>query len=390
MLEFDPFSEAHLSDPLALYRRLRDEAPAYYSEKYDCFFLSRFQDVHDSCRNKVMSHRRGTTPGELLLGHPVYGRSLARLVPPEHTHLRAALNPAFLPGKARAMEGVVRAMANRLLDAAGDRLDAKDFAQRIAAEVTFHILGLPAEEALWASDQVVAAARRVPGVNGMTPEGVKATDDLKAYLMRTAEARRARPQGHGLIETILDFEFEGRRMPDEEVLDNLYLMVVGGTETLPRTFAGMVYQLWKLPEQRAAVVADPELAQDAFWEAVRFDMPTLMLGAWAEEDTEMAGGVPLKKHQKVMHLWASANRDDREFADPDRFDLFRRAPRIVSFNPGRHICLGIHVAQMEGRIMLQELLARSPGYGVDEAGAVRERSEFFRGFLRLPLTLESK
>src|SRR3954463_6267599 len=169
MLEFDPFSEAHMTDPFPLYQRLRDEAPVYYAEPYDCFFLSGFQDVHESCRNKALSHRRGTTPGELLLGHPVYGRSMARLIPPEHTHLRAALNPAFLPGKARAMEGEVRAMANRLLDAAAPSggLRAKGFAHRGAAELTFHILGLPREEGLWAADQVAIAGRRVPGVQGV-------------------------------------------------------------------------------------------------------------------------------------------------------------------------------------------------------------------------------
>jgi cytochrome P450 len=93
----------------------------------------------------------------------------------------------------------------------------------------------------------------------------------------------------------------------------------------------------------------------------------------------------VKAGQKVMHLWASANRDEREFPDPDRFDITRRAPRIISFNPGRHICLGIHVAQMEGRILLQELLARVPDFAVDRAGAVRVRSEMFRGFSRLPI-----
>ena len=80
--------------------------------------------------------------------------------------------------------------------------------------------------------------------------------------------------------------------------------------------------------------------------------------------------------------------DEREFADPDRFDIHRRAPRIISFNPGRHICLGIHVAQMEGRILTQELLARAPDYEIDAARAVRVRSEMFRGFSCLPITFK--
>jgi cytochrome P450 len=155
---------------------------------------------------------------------------------------------------------------------------------------------------------------------------------------------------------------------------------------VPKAFAGAVYQLLKHPDQRAELIANPELAQDAFWEALRTDMPTLMLGASAEVDTEICGGTKVRAGQKIMNLWASANRDEREFADPDRFDIHRRAPRIVSFNPGRHICLGIHVAQLEGRVMLQELLARIPDYEVDEDRAVRLRSEMFRGFQCLPIT----
>lgn len=114
-------------------------------------------------------------------------------------------------------------------------------------------------------------------------------------------------------------------------------------------------------------------------------MPTLMLGACAEEETEIGGGTKIAVGQKIMHLWVSANRDEREFDDPDRFDIHRKAPRILTFNNGRHRCLGAHIAQMEGRVLLEELLTRAPEFDVDEAGAVRIRSEFFRGFDRLPI-----
>lgn len=161
--------------------------------------------------------------------------------------------------------------------------------------------------------------------------------------------------------------------------------MVGGTETLPKVFAGGVYQLWRHADQRAQLVADPSLVPDAFWEILRFEMPTLMLGACAEQDTEIGGGTSIREGQKIMHLWVSANRDEREFEDPDHFNIHRRAPRILTFNNARHRCLGAHVAQMEGRVLLEELLARAPEYEVDEENGVRIRSEFFRGFDRLPI-----
>ena len=188
------------------------------------------------------------------------------------------------------------------------------------------------------------------------------------------QERKRKPTGSGVLEKLMSFEFQGQKLPDHELISNIFLLIIGGSETVPKAFAGAVYQLLKHPDQRAALIADPDLAQDAFWEAVRTDMPTLMLGASAEADTEICDGTKVRAGQKIMNLWASANRDEREFADPDRFDIRRRAPRIVSFNPGRHICLGIHVAQLEGRVMLQELLARIPDYEADESRAVRLRS----------------
>jgi cytochrome P450 len=165
-------------------------------------------------------------------------------------------------------------------------------------------------------------------------------------------------------------------------------MVIGGTETLPKVFAGGVYQLYKHPDQRAELASDLGLARDAFWEMLRVEMPTLMLGACAEQETEIGGGTKISRGQKIMHLWVSANRDEREFDEPDRFDIHRKAPRILTFNHARHRCLGAHIAQMEGRVLLEELLVRAPEYEIDEGAAVRIRSEFFRGFEQLPIVFE--
>ncbi|NRA08825.1 MAG: cytochrome P450, partial [Myxococcales bacterium] len=231
---------------------------------------------------------------------------------------------------------------------------------------------------------------RQQGTRGNTDTGREATVDLREYLGECVDARRRRGGNADLIDTLLAFRWEGRALPPEEVVSNLYLMVIGGTETLPKVFAGALYQLWCHPEQRAEVVANPGLAADAFWEALRYEMPTLMLGATAEADTTICGGTTVLAGQKLMHLWCAANRDEREFPEPERFDIHRRAPRILSFNHARHRCLGAHVAQMEGRVLLRELLSRIPDYEVDEAQAVRIRSEFFRGFSSLPIRFAAR
>ena len=162
------------------------------------------------------------------------------------------------------------------------------------------------------------------------------------------------------------------------------ILVVGGTETLPKVFAGGVLQLYRHPEQRAALVKDPSLIPAAFVEIARYEMPTQFLTRTVGRDLELRGQ-KLREGQGVLLLYRSANRDEHEFEEPDRFDIHRRAPRILTFNHARHRCLGAHIAQMEGRVLLEELLVRAPEYAVDEANAVRIRSEFFRGFDRLPL-----
>lgn len=388
MVPFDPYSEDVQIDPMPIYKQLRDEGGVRYAPEYDCFFLSRFQLVHDACRNKAFSHRFGTTPDTLLLGHPIPTRALSSLVPPEHTALRSAINPDFFPAAARAMEERTRHVIRGWLDAAeaDGGIDVQlGYAGRLAVHVTLEIAGLPIEDTDFVFDRVRAAFDRQRGVRGQNDVARAAIADLNDYIVRKIEEARQEPQGKGVLSKLIAFQCQGERMSPEELIANVFLLIIGGSETMPKVFAGLVHQLWRNPEQRAAVAADPALAQDAVWEALRTEMPTTMLGSTAEEDTVLTDGTPVRAGQKVMHLWASANRDEREFPDPDTFNIFRRAPRIVSFNPGRHICLGMHVAQMEGRVMLQELLARAPHYEIDEAKAVRVRSEMFRGYSSLPI-----
>lgn len=385
---FDPYSEQMFEDPFPTYSKLRDNEPAYYAPEFDCFFLSRFQDVHDACRNTAFTHASGTTPDTLLLGREVPVRALSSLTHREHLTLRSTLSGDFFPAAARRMEEQTRQTVSQWLDEAMERgtLDVQaDLAGRLAVHVALSMAGLPVEDAEWVAARVRDAFDRVPGVRGQTPTARQAAVELNAYAADAIADRRRNPREGGVIAKLLSYEYEGRPMPDEEVIANLFLLIIGGSETMPKVFAGLIAQLAEHPDQRAAVAADPGLADDAVWEALRTEMPTLMLGATAEKNTVICGDTHVRAGQKIMHLWAAANRDEREFADPDRFDIRRKAPRIISFNPGRHICLGMHIAQMEGRVLLRELLARSPEYEVDLANAKRVRSEMFRGFAELPI-----
>lgn len=401
--DYDPFSEATCSDPFPAYRRLRDSAPAHYDPKYDCWFLSRFEDIwRAESERDCFSCRDGVTSSQLLLPSPIppefmpaahpdgWGTNLQQLDPPQHTLLRKRLAPFFQPAAVRRLEpfvrGVVQRHAEELVQRGGGDAIA-DYAMRVSVRAACVIIGLPVEDADLLAGFVNGIFAREPGGQDFAGPGLMAGLQMRQYLIDFARARRARP-GDAAADLFLSQarDFAGRELADEEVCFHLILLLVGGTETLPKVASAAIHRLWQQPEQRAQAAVDPALVPQAFHEALRIDMPTQMLGRIVVKDVEFHGQ-RLRAGQKVMYLWASANRDEREFRDPDRFDLQRNAKRILSFGHGAHLCLGKHVAAMEGRVILEELLARAPHYEVDESRAERFRSEFFRGFATLPISI---
>ena len=388
MVDYHPCSDAVLSDPFPTYRRLRDESPLHYLEEFDCFFLSRFEDIWNVIDDPRLTATRGTTTIDLLLGRPRSGGlAMSAMDTPMHTRLRTLVNRDFLPSAARRLEGRARKLARSYVREGVERGEfdvVGDYAMRLSVRIACTILGIPLADADMLLDGVNRFFDREEGVQGPSEVAAAATEELRSYFRTWVAERRKAGTQDDILGRMLAFEFEGEKLEDETIVTNLQLMVVGGTETLPKVVAGAVYQLAQHPDQRADLVADPGLIPDAFWEALRYDMPTSMLGRAATQPLELHGRT-IEAGQKLMFLWPSANRDEREFADPERFDIRRRAPRLLSFGQSTHRCLGHNMARMEGRILLEELLAHAPRYEVVEEGVLRLRSEFFRGLGALPI-----
>jgi cytochrome P450 len=224
-----------------------------------------------------------------------------------------------------------------------------------------------------------------PAVGGMTPDGLAALEELTAYCLDAIRERRKNPQqGPEALNALVGFEYEGRGFSDEDAASHVTMLVIGGSETFPKTLATGVLRLAEFPDQRARLAADPTGIPAAYDEIVRFDMPTQFLCRTLKRDVTLHGQT-LREGQGVMFLYPSANRDPREFENPDRFDVTRGPRRILSFGAGTHACLGTHVARLEGRITLETLLRRMPEWEVDLDGAERLRTEFVQGFARLPI-----
>jgi len=391
LVDYNPLMPEIFEDPLPIYARLRAEAPAYYVEEFDCWALSRFEDiwVQSGDNESYSAALRGTTPAHLITKQQTVFPSVNMMDPPEHTRNRALISGAFKPKRvaslAPAVEAIVEKHARALeTDGAVDLVG--DFIAKIAMEVSCVLLGLPVEDADELYGYVNRFFARENDQPGMTEDGLRAAEDLNRYLESYIQFRRKNPtEDDVLLNAYLNAVFDDKPLPDDNIASQMSTLVIGSTDSFPKVFACFLLELFRSPEQRAELVADPSLIPNAFREGLRYGMPTQFLGRTVVKPVELHGQT-LEPGQSVIFLFPSANRDEREFDDPDRFDIHRQSRRILTFGHGSHSCLGTHIAALEGESATRALLARMPKYVVDEAKIDRLRSEFVAGIVGLPAT----
>ena len=218
MVEYDPYSEAIMTDPYPVYRQLRDEDPAHYLEKYDAWALSRFTDIWDASSDDAFSAARGTTPAQLLTKDQPVTPMLNVMDPPEHTQFRSVIRGCFLPKEVRAVAPVAAKLVDELLDAVADQeeFDAVgDFAARLSVTVACLAIGLPVEDGDFLNELANRFFEREPGSRGMTEGGLAAAGELNEYLEGIVRARRKAPsEGDVLINAYLGAEFDGKPLPE--------------------------------------------------------------------------------------------------------------------------------------------------------------------------------
>jgi cytochrome P450 len=225
---------------------------------------------------------------------------------------------------------------------------------------------------------------REPGVDGMTPDGIAAMEEMFGYFAELSERRRNEGSKDDLVSLLNDVEIDGQKLDTQSIASHISLLIIGGSETLPKVFASAVQWLGEYPDQRAEVARDPALVPNSFLEVLRYDMPTQFLCRTVTNEVEIRGK-KLKPGQPVLYLYPSANRDEDEFVDPDSFDVKRQIPRLLSFGHGTHLCLGIHAAKLEGRVLIEELLAKIPDYELDLDNSERLVTDFVQGWAKLKI-----
>jgi cytochrome P450 len=400
-IHYDPFGPVTMTDPLPVYRALRDRYRAYPLPQYDAVALPRFADVWEVSRNRAdfsivegpVSHR------ERLLAHndgaPVTSRpdpdapitSFSMLDPPDHTVLRGAVAPAFTPGALRRREADVRADVQARLAALvpGGRFDVvRDLAAPVATAATCAQLGLTDVDPDRITDLVNTFARRDGTTPGISPVGHAAMGELAAMVLAEVRAQRAGGTPTPVVAALAALELGGRRLTEVEITTQLTTMVIGGVESLPKVIGAGARLLAAHPDARTGIAADPGRAAAAFEEVLRLAVPLQFGTRTLRRDLEVAG-VPMRAGQRVLLLYVSANRDEREFPDPDRFDVDRRPERHLGFGTGVHFCIGAHAARQAGVILLQELCRRVRDWTVDLDGVEWPPSEFQTGATAVPI-----
>ncbi len=389
MVDYDPFGEDIIQgDPYPVYERLRDESPVHFLEKWDTWVLSRFQDIWDACMDtESFIASKGTTPGHLLTRVQPVTPTLNTIDPPEHTRLRAEMRKFFMPSQLAQLESAFEQYVDAAIEewAENGVCDVvSDFAQPLATRVGCKVAGFPEEDAAFLRGVVDRFMARDPAIEGLTPDGLAALQEMVDYFGELSARRRREPARHDPIGILHDFESKGTKLTDDEVGSHLFLLLVGGTDTFPKVFASLLLRLFQEPEAREQVAATPSLGVAAFNETARIDMPTQFLGRTLARDLELHGQ-RMRAGQPVLFLYASGNRDAREFDRPDRFDVHRKPPRTLSFGHGIHACIGLHVARLEGRIALRKLLERFPRYEIETDRLERYATEFVQGYSSMPI-----
>jgi len=390
MVKYNPFSDEVMNDPYPVYAGLRREAPVYYIEEFDAWAFSKFQDIWDCSKdNKHFTATKGTTSAHLLTKVQPVTPMLNMMDPPDHTKLRSDMRQFFTPANVAPLEPFIREMVKRFIAEAKERgsMDVMgDYSSNVATAVACKVNGIPQEDGDMLNQLVIRFFARDPEIEGMTPDGLAAMEELGGYFYQLAAGIRAKgADGDDVLNLLCRFELNGEQFDLETIASHLILLIIGGAETFPKTFANATRLLAEHPDQRAKVVADPSLVPDAFQESLRYWMPTQFLCRTVTNEFEMRGQ-KLKPGQPVLFLYPSANRDEDEFENPDVFDIDRKAQRILSFGAGTHACVGMHAAKLEAKVCLEEMLAAFPEYEIDLDKADRLITDFVQGYASFPIT----
>jgi cytochrome P450 len=393
-VEFDPFSDEYFDDPSDVYRRLRDEAPVYYSEKYGFYAISRFDDVvaaHRDWRGFSSSHGVDLaslkTDPEFLR----HRRMIIMMDPPEHDLLRALVSRVFTPRAMAEVEPMVReVVAETLAPLEGrDEFDVvAEFSAPFPMEIIARMLGVPKADRQQLREWQDLSLHRDPGSLYPNREGIEALNAATEYYACLVAEKRENPSGDMLSRltqvTVQREDGGSAKLTDLEIIGFAGLLGGAGAETVTKLVGNAMVVFHRNPAQWQRVVDDRASIPKAVEEILRLLPPSQYQGRYSVEERSFEGGT-IPAGFPVLLLTGAATRDPRAFDRPDDFDIDRPPSVAIGFGHGVHSCLGAALARMESRIAIEELQLRWSRIEVDESRLRRVHMSNVAGYAHVPV-----
>ncbi len=372
---------SELANPYTTYGRMRRQEPVTLVDLplAPGYMVTRYADVLTVLKDASLYSSASNAKGIGL----VMGRTILEMDGKEHTRHRNIVSMSFVP---KALQGelpaVIASIAHEMIDGfAGDgRVDlVARFTRTFPLRVIAHIIGVPIADydtfKRWSLDLI--------GFADDPPKGFAAAATLLDYLRPIVASRKAEPRGD-LLSTLTHADVDGHRLSDEEVYGFLRLLLPAGSDTTYRLIGSTLFGLLMHPQQLDEVRADRSLVAWAIEETLRLEAPVQFASREATAPATL-GGVDLAAGAQVLTAIGSANRDERQYDDPDRFDIHRRRDDHVAFGFGRHFCLGSHLARLEATTALNALFDRLPNLRLDPTQECGVVGLAFRSPNRLPV-----
>jgi len=396
--DLDLKSAENIQHPFPVYRWLRDQAPVYWSESLTAWVVTRYADVVDvfgnpqtfsSDRFRRIDERYASQRPAVQAVAEVLGHWLVFRDPPDHDRLRGLLQSSFTPKTLESSRERIQRTADTLLDrvvAHGTMDFIREVAFPLPATVIAGLMGAPEDdlEAIKAwSDRLASYLGGAVDARDNFTEASAGVAALVRYFDALLRERERRPSDD-LMTLMLRAEHQGDRLTHDEVVANCVLLLFAGHETTTNLLGNGLFHLLRHPAQAALLRADPSLLHHAVEELLRYDGPVPATVKIATEDRSWHGRT-IRRGDMVMPFMASANRDPRQFPDPDTLDVCRAPERHVAFAAGMHFCLGAWLARLEARIVLDTVFRRLPDLELASAEVRWKPMIFLRGLESLPL-----
>jgi cytochrome P450 len=393
-IDFDPFSMDFFNGAYDTYRRLRDEAPVYYNEKWDFWALTRYDDVAPATKDhETFSSAKGATL-DMVKAHddaiPV-PKVIISMDPPEHQKMRRLVSNVFTPRAIAALEDMVREKVYERLDLLNpESFDVvADFSAVFPNEVITTMLGVPKQDRDQIRQWLDLLLERHPGEIATTKRGYEASVNTGLYYYDLVQQRRAKPEDDmisRLIETEIERDGVVEKLTDVDITGFATMLGGAGAETVTKLVGNAMVAFADFPDQWRRLLEDRSKVPAAVEELLRYEAPSQYQVRTTTRDVTYYG-TTIPEDSAVLLVTGSATRDERMFDDPDRLDIDRERKMgfNLAFGYGIHSCLGAALARMESRIALEALLNFIPDYEVDRGGLRRVAMSNVCGWANVPL-----